>query len=419
MEGNLHNDNLERFFKENLERYKPAPSGDFWERMEGAIPPKPSFWKRHVSGNLKWLGLAVLLLSLAAIFALWRKDRQEIEQLSKQIAVAQEQLQLLSRQHSEMAESREAQPGVAENDVNEAGTTASALQSTTIATASPTAAFPSKAPQFPLAQLDLPNWTSGISQSSTQAAAPTSTISNQEKVQQSVVAAQNDNIASEQTAQNENPISSKNQDLTPAKLLESIALANAHVYSIQNQAPSVKHHGIKPNTKPYPRISLESGAAAFAMPLARLFQGDTLYAGSLKPSFSGNLSLHYELNPSFALHGGYAFKSVRSSRLSLLYNSVNFMVSKKWNWGRRVAVEGKAGLVLNKFYTYRFHSDGVAFRGRRDYWLGWQSSLNLSLPLSENLSLLVGPTIGTAISPVANGKQSWEAGLGMNLRYQF
>jgi hypothetical protein len=120
MEENLHNDKLERFFKENLERYSPSPSGDFWARMETAIPPKPSNWQSFSSKYLKWVGLGLLLLSLATVFVLWRKDKQRIEQLSKQIAVAQQQVRdLAERQPLEFELKVETQVATNSNSLEE------------------------------------------------------------------------------------------------------------------------------------------------------------------------------------------------------------------------------------------------------------------------------------------------------------
>jgi hypothetical protein len=155
------------------------------------------------------------------------------------------------------------------------------------------------------------------------------------------------------------------------------------------------------------------------MPLARLFNRDTSYAGAIRPSFSGSFALHYELSPSLALHGGYEFKNIRTSKMALRYQSVPMLISQKLRVGRRLQFEAKAGLTINKFFNYRTYSDGTSIRGRTDLWLGWQASAQFGMPISKDVLFLAGPYGGSGITPFANGKRTWETGLAANVRYQF
>ena len=202
-------------------------------------------------------------------------------------------------------------------------------------------------------------------------------------------------------------------------LLAYLATENALVLSLKKHALTVKHFGYKPNRKSYPRISVEGGAAVFAMSLSRLYSGDTLYAGRVRPSFSAGFLLNYETSPSTAFQGGYMFKEIRTSRMVLRYNSFPMMVVKKWAWSRRLTFEGRTGLTINSLLNVRTSTDGLAVRGLKNTWLGLQGSVGVGLRVSEQVTLLAGPSFGWALTPVANQKRTWEAGIGANLRYQF
>jgi hypothetical protein len=90
MAENIPNDNLERFFKANLERYSPEPSADFWSKMESAIPPRPSLWLRWRGAAARWAGLGFGLLLLTTAALLWRNDRLELAQLNRTVSAQQQ-----------------------------------------------------------------------------------------------------------------------------------------------------------------------------------------------------------------------------------------------------------------------------------------------------------------------------------------
>ncbi len=425
MTEHQHNDNLERFFKENLERYSPTPSGDFWARMESSIPPKPSAWKGLATSFRKWAGLGLLLLVGTTVLVLWYRDKQEIERLSKQIAkqeaVASQEADVSKAAapiSSEILPEKASINGAA-NDVANASEVADApVSSPNLKTAYGKKAFKQ--------QLTASNGRAG---SSGVAFKPLQEAGENQVVEKQVLA---ENAAKElpisEPIIDETLISQASQSMAAATVEPSdesyfdlgfIPVTDIFVSSINNHAPSVKHQKIKPFGKPYPRISVESGTTTFAMPLSRLFSGDTLYAGRVKPSYSAGLLLHYEISPSFALQGGYHFKNIRSSRMELRYHSVPFIAVHKMKMSRSISLEAETGFVVNKLINMRSYTDGLALRGRKNVWLGWQSSLNLGISMGDHVTLLTGPTVGSAISTVANGKRTWEAGLGLNLRYQF
>ncbi len=432
MEENLHNDKLERFFKENLERYSPSPSGDFWARMEAAIPPKPSNWQSFSSKYLKWVGLGLLLLSLATVFMLWRKDKQRIEQLSKQIAVAQQQVKdLVERQPSEFEPKEETQAATNSNSFEEttveglsaandnSSETPKKVQTSQSSSTSQAVGMGVEAKLNP--SVHNPPIEAAMQAVAKLAESPLAESLLIEKEEEKDIA-----VSKKETTQLTTSGINSLQTAPPTNLrLEEVKTpmllptAYALVSSNRTQAPAIRHQGIRPNRKPYPRISIEVGTAAFAMPLARLFNRDTNYTGAIRPSWVGSFALHYELSPSLALHGGYEFKNIRTSKMALRYNSVPILVSKKLRIGRRMQFEAKAGLTFNKFFNYRTYSDGISVRGRKDLWLGWQASAQFGMPISKDVLFLAGPYGGSGITPFANGKRTWETGLAANVRYQF
>lgn len=432
MTGNQHDDNLERFFKQNLERYSPVPSGDFWARMEPTIPPKPSAWRGLAASFKKWAGLGVLLLGGVVVLVLWRQDKQEIERLSKQIANQQaiaehgnDKAEAVTTIQQLPVKASDEEPINANLETN--GDSNSTGQENVGVRASKQARMlaSSKVPirSFgPRAEKSTPPVPLNIgSHNETVSNLPIQVILNQdienqglaveEQVSESVnVAASLEEASALATAEN----------VAKANYLTAIApMTNAYVVSLKKHVPSVKHHRNKPFGKPYPRISVECGVTTFAMPLSRLFSGDTLYAGRAKPSFAASFLMHYAINHSTAFLGGYQFKDIRTSRISLRYNSFPLIMVQKWNWGRRLTVEGRAGITVNSLLSIRSSTDGQDLRGQRNTWLGWQSGFTVGLPIGEQVTLLAGPTVGSSITSIAHGKWTWEAGLGMNLRYQF
>jgi|GEM_PF-1844658 len=68
MKEDLHNDQLEQFFRKELVELEDAPSGDFWANLENKIPEKPSkikgailpFWRYGVAASI----IGVLIFSV-------------------------------------------------------------------------------------------------------------------------------------------------------------------------------------------------------------------------------------------------------------------------------------------------------------------------------------------------------------------
>ncbi|MBK8564739.1 MAG: hypothetical protein IPN76_15745 [Saprospiraceae bacterium] len=396
--------------------------------MEMAIPPKPTAWQVFSEKYLKWVGLGLLLLTLATLFMFWRKDRLRIEQLSKQIAIAQQQVKDLAERQASVFETNRESQNVATNKLSQGNTT----EALTAAKAKnekllskvhkhnqPTSATQgNEGIRRSKVNNTVANLTAKAATNAEVIPSSTQLIEKSKEAEQVVVRTAATQVEMPKIQSLEGA-QITGQSIEERKLPMLLPTAYALVSSMKNQAPAVKHFGHRPNRKPYPRISVEVGSAAFAMPLARLFNRDTNYAGAIKPSWGANFALHYELSPSLALHGGYEFKNIRTSKMALRYHSMPMLVSKNLRLGHRLNLEAKAGLTVNKFFNHRTYSDGISVRGRKDLWLGWQASAQFVFPMSKDVLLLIGPYGGSSITTFANSKRTWETGLATNIRYQF
>ena len=156
------------------------------------------------------------------------------------------------------------------------------------------------------------------------------------------------------------------------------------------------------------------------MPVRRLFQADTtlLETGKARASSAAGITIDFELKPALAFQTGFHFKQVRAEKLVLRYNSFPFSLRKQWAWGRRGRIEALTGVSINTLFNARTPTDGVAVQGLNSTWLGWHGGLRLCLPISQRMNLVAGPALGYSLTPVANDRRTWEAGLGASLRYQ-
>ncbi|GJM32052.1 MAG: hypothetical protein DHS20C18_10530 [Saprospiraceae bacterium] len=104
MDQEKNNDNLESFFRRELEHYQEEPGLDMWDKIAIAIPPKPGFSVGRMVALWKFpILLGLLVLSL--IFAYFQYQRAEkLDQNSHQqaleIAALQQQMEELDLKFS-------------------------------------------------------------------------------------------------------------------------------------------------------------------------------------------------------------------------------------------------------------------------------------------------------------------------------
>lgn len=439
MEGNQHNDNLERFFKASLKNYAPTPSDDFWSRMETAIPPKPSFWLVWRGRMVKWAGLGLVLLALGGLAVHWRNDKLELAKLKQQLEANNRQMQALE-------ESSNADKSVQDLATSVAPETAAAEAQKAEKTDGMEGSFKAQSALPLVNNTRSSNATNAATQPrinksngrtandfSKQTEKAVNNPPNKIQVTENQIVAENESPAfstekaleipvqpADFTATTESGNELQNVELAMLPSLSTLLPIKDNTYLLlQKHAPLFKSITPLANQKSYPRISVESGLTGFAMPLSRLYEGDTLYAGRVRPSFSTGLLVNYEINPSTALQGGYMYKDVRTTRMFLRYNSFPMMLVKKWSGNRNFTIEAKTGVIVNSLLNVRTSTDGLNIRGLRRTWLGWQGSFGLGIRLGDQVSLITGPSFGWALTPIARSKRTWEAGLGANLRYQF
>ncbi len=420
MAENLNSDNLERFFKANLERYSPSPSDDFWGRMETAIPPKPAFWSSsRATQAVRWAVLGLLLLVVATVLLLWRNDRKQLDKLSKTIAQQQIQLEKLGELTQQTASAT-----MGQTQTNLPAATKNATQEM----AEPASPMAKEATDF--AEGKSPNTSSKTAdrflaepQNIAEKAAKKQESVTLQTLESQVLAEQiqpagnpekaittNDPQASATDAFHENFTRS---DMSLPSLL---GMVNSKVASKTMRIPVLKFRMIHPQDS-YPRYSVESGPTAFMMPISSLFLSDTLYTGQTSLSYNMGILLNYEINSSTAIQTGYQFKNIRSTRLALRYNSFPVSVRKRWAWGKRRYLEATTGLSLNSLVNARTETDGHSVKGLKPTWVGIHGGLAATMPLTDQLTLVAGPTAGCALSPMAGSRRTWEVGVGAKLRY--
>jgi hypothetical protein len=413
MAENLNSDNLERFFKANLERYSPSPSDDFWGRMETVIPPKPAFWRGgRATQAVRWAVLGLLLLVVATVLLLWRNDRKQLNKLSKTIAQQQIQLEKLGELTKQSATATSQQslnklPAAIETAPQQTVEPApqEAKQATVFAEGKSTKTASETPDRFLestkiIAEKETPKLAKNELQ----------TVENQsvEIPKEAITANKNQAIAAD----------NYNEDLTRSSLsLPSLlGMVESNVASKTVRVPMLKFRPVSTHES-YPRYSVESGPTAFMMPISRLFLSDTLYTGQTSLSYNMGILLNYEINSSTAFQSGYQFKNIRSTRLALRYNSFPVSVRKRWAWGKRRYLEAMTGLSLNSLVNARTDTDGQSVKGLNPTWVGVHGGIASTIPISDQLTLVVGPTAGFSLTPMAGSRRTCEIGVGAHLRY--
>ncbi|MCF8243540.1 MAG: porin family protein [Saprospiraceae bacterium] len=420
MAENQHNDNLEQFFKANLERYSPVPSDDFWARMEPVIPVKPSFWAGWSSRIGKWVGIGMAVALVVMVLWLWQRDRAQLARLSKTVEKQQLQIERLDGMKLEANPATETRPVLSRPNLN------------------------SDAPQSPVsgepqAAVDEPIFTPKNSTTQPKNEATSFLPRKQNAVNGSTPAAilrellpvemiENQSIASQKNPVEAVILSEKTADKQTTTSESEVAsmlpipnfLTTSNMPVLSNSISRsllVKTH-IKRPQNPYPRFSIESGATAFRLPLGRLFQQDTFLSGHTALSGGAGLWLNYDLNSRISVQTGYQFKNLRASRLELRYNSFPLTIKHRWFWSRKVDLEGKAGMSLNSLVSALTDSDGQSVKGLKTTWVGLHGGVAAAWLLNDNLTLVAGPNLGWSLTPMTTGRRSWEMGIGASLRYQ-
>jgi len=418
MTENQNSDNLERFFKANLEQYAPVPSGDFWERMGPVLPPKPSFW----SPFARWAGLGLLAVLVVTVLLLWRNDRAKVARLNRTVAQQQLQIEQLGEEAQDVAALEPT------NSTNIAEQTGGGEASNSPAVPAPQTVAPS------------PNIAPKVKPVRGAAAAAPSSPKTKKDQQTLVKNGTGKENAGQQNAVNGNsatPINLEDETVNASTNLPSSMPGESAPESLVERLPEPRFSGLEntnapsilkyiPVTRPqlklhsrsYPGYSVEVGATAFRMPLGRLFQQDTFLSGRTALSYSTGIRVNYELTSSVALQVGYQFTNLRARRLALRYNSFPIMVQKRWAWGRRTHLEAKTGVSINSLLNARTESDGLSVKGLRTTWLGLHGGVAATVSLSDKLTLVAGPCAGIGLTQMTNGRRSWEVGVGASMRYQ-
>lgn len=426
MAENQHNDNLERFFKSNLENYKPEPSSDFWARMEPVIPPSPHFWSGWKLTAARWIGFVLLAAVVVTAVLLWHADRQKLAKLSKTVEMQQVLIETMGEMDSHEA------PNMDLPKENMPETEAPQAMQRGLQDAQQTPPIPQKN----ATNSDLTNTQKRSTALASKGSKNAASISKKEtvKVGENVVASQLnvsqpvENHVVEKVIADLSTVEEAKISTNPATQAEaeesrsmlpnpaSLGMKNALVPMVAAKVPFAKKTNYATPTS-FPRFSVESGGAMFVMPMGRLFTLDTLFTGKTRISYNTGLLVNFEVSPSLAFQTGFQFKNIRAEKLALRYNSFPLMVRKQLAWNRRGRLEAKTGFSLNTLLNARTQSDGLAVKGLKNTWLGWHGSLGIAWPITEKLTLSTGPTVGFTLTRIADYRRTCEVGLGMNIRY--
>lgn len=421
MKENQHNDNLERFFKANLENYSPTPSDDFWDRMGTVIPPKPPFWTGMFSKAGKWIGLGILVLISALVLWFWHRDRSQIVRLKQTVAQQRQQIQAMDKPtEKEVANP----PSTANSSRQELPPSKNSIVSTS-QTAKEKAVF---SPKKQATQ-------NKVKEKSSFFAPPKNTVKHQSAMHGShdlvelpkgenqlidkaskVEDTQKSVALSMETPDNSASVEPTRQPLELQTLPSLLPTKQVTLLSRTNRALGVKPSILHPKES-YPKYAVEVGGSMFRMSLGRLFEQDTFLTGRTGTSYETGFNISYEVNRKWALQAGYQFTNLRARRLALRYNSFPVSLQKRWAWGRRSNVEGKVGASLNSLVSARTESDGQSVKGLKPTWIGLHGGVAATWSLTDKLTFIAGPSAGFSLSPMTSGRRSWDVGVGASLRY--
>lgn len=415
---NQHNDNLEQFFKANLEGYKPAPSADFWSRMEGAIPPKPPFWRGWKLAFLKWAGVVALATALFGVVFLWQRDRHKMKKLNKTVASQQAKIKAFEEQTMATIPNEEkknktegvdaAASTIIDNEVKNSTKDKDSASDKQASNAIKFNAKPATKPSIAYKAV-IPPAQPITSQLIENNISNHPTLANSTNAPIDLSAAKLPDLPSE--------FSPEPHDQNRLQPPSQLAALDASVVPSKKQIPLTKHKLRRANN-PYPGFSIEVGATAFRMPLGRLFEQDTFLSGRTGISYGTGVRVNYEINSTTSFQAGYQFNNLRAKRLALRYNQFPFLFQKRWAWSRRGYLEGKIGASINSLVSTNADSDGGTVKGLRTTWMGIHAAISAALPISDKLKFVVGPSTGLSATPMTNGRHSWELGIAASMRYQ-
>lgn len=405
MTDHQKNDNLEQFFRQNLENYSPEPSGDFWARMEPVIPAKPPFWSGWVAAAGKWVGLGLVAGAIVVAGLLWWNDRQQVEALT----------QLVQEQQREIEQIREQQG---------AGSGLAQVENADIPAPANAAPASNDRPFFNQNQNRFEKNDFEKSESSRAEMAGNQFFTKNNNAPDAPVQSLETGLQGFATDNPESAVSAIETaetdampERSPLAAPETLDFLNTQNLEFSKHAPSVKHHEFK-GFVPYPRFSFEAGASAFVMPVRRLFETDSVVfeTGAMQPSLQTGLLVNFEMNGTWMLQTGFHFKNVRSENLSLRYNSFPINVRRRWAWGRRNRLEVKSGLALNTLINPKTFPENTTLEGLESSYLGLTGGAGITIPLSESLMFVTEANMGYPLTPVANGKRPPELGLYLGFR---
>lgn len=425
MSNHGEKDNLEEFFRRNLEDYAPVPSADFWSKVEPVLPPKPSVLGRRLRAGGKWAGLGLLTAAVTVAALFWWNDRRELARLGQTVAEQQWQIEQLNRS-SQMPSATP--PGAdrlaAQSEVETAGATQigglasndGQLHHGFYQPKTNTHGTGRQNGEAQAALSDVPFFTAS-SLNGIFSKSPDNQYFNKEaQLQQNALAAAG-LVQEEPAPAAVESNASQSEAHSPASFIGLRQVLVASTDQASQASPEVFALLPRPPGG-YPRFSFEGGGTLFFMPVGRLFQDSSasISPGKTRSSSAGQFWVNFEMNPTYSLQTGFCYLQVRSDSLSLRYNRFPVGLIRQWGFGARNRLEVKATLSLHSLVG-AVAADSRKVAGLKSTWLGLETAATVAMPLGQSVVVLAGPSLGYSLTPVANGKRAWSAGFGVGVRY--
>ncbi|MEZ4955405.1 MAG: hypothetical protein R2825_17725 [Saprospiraceae bacterium] len=413
MTDKQNKDNLEQFFKKNLENYSPEPANNFWDRLEPAIPAKPDFWGTW-SKSIRKIVSGTLLFGIIALCGItWYSDHQKVKELSN--VIAKQRIQL---KNEENINSHESNPTFLEsqnnlNLNNQETRIANKIKGeeknelTTNNINSNNLEFNSNYLKNNLNDKKN-NSLFSLANNTTQATPAKNTI-------------YSENINS--TIFSDNALKATIQsvfvnEIAKKENIDKIKLLPLNFLTTKQNTPSVDSD-VKKVLNPFARLSIEAGASVFMQPVGLLFSDSSNFnPGKTNLSSGGGLLFNFEINRAWLLQSGFYYKNIKSSNLSMKYNCFPFAVRKKYGYGLKKHLEIKLGVCLNSLISAT-NNEGIPIPGLKKAYVDILTSAAYTFRLAENINFIVEPNAGYSLSPIVDNKRSINFGLYTGIRYSF
>lgn len=407
-------DNLEQFFKQNLEGYSPEPASTFWAKVEPAIPIKTPFWKVWMNTAGKIIG-AILVSGIILIgIILWSQDRYALQKLTSQVETQKNEIKLLQQKVDEVAKNNKTEKLISKKSPLENKKNKKELNDNL------REAYPS-------------NFKNQTLTTETAINIPTESKGNKKNKNSNVEILNNNFLPTNlKTIKNSNSTKwngSNSSEINPTNLkinsvdirgnvslVQSIEPPLINIIPIQKHAPSTKIAD-NVNQKHLSKFSIEVSSGSFIMPLGSLFPANSL-APQIRPSFRAGLLVNFEVAPNWLLQSGFQFKNIQSKEVDIRYNHFPLLLRRRWATGSKKRLEVYGGPAVNSFINLNNKTELNSISLTNSSFISLESGAAIELPISSSTALIPQANFGYSITPVSNNKRTFHTGISLGIRFK-